>query len=201
MVKQFVIDFQCFRAKVENSKIILKELCVESLDDSFYFYSLFAPPYPFKQLAPKEKVNCLWLTNNHHGIPWSWGDTSLDYLKSCNLLKKFQENNEPIVFYVKGIEKMVWLKFLLKNYNLVDKIGEPNMVKIINVENLGLNEKLSDMVDLKNNICSNHFGNKIKACAQAHVKILSDFLKSNTEMCCACNCFTLPKTINSFSYE
>ena len=116
-----VIDAQGFRSN--TNELIFKELSILSLDGKISQTYLFEPPANLQQSF---RTNT-WLTNNHHGLKWSDGNTPYHHVESI-----FSEINLKFdKFFVKGVEKRLWLwQYLSKEMENVEERGCPALHKL-----------------------------------------------------------------------
>jgi hypothetical protein len=128
-----IIDVQGF--KNECNEFIPKELAIISKDGILVV--LIKPPYPFYFLTKKERKQVAWLEKNR-GILWNDGYVS--YCDYKSLLLNFCKNKH---IYVKGYEKVVWVKEMVESDNVLnlEDINCPNLEK--------LSEKYSSSSDIK----------------------------------------------------
>lgn len=119
-----VIDLQGF--KNSNNSFIIKELALATAEMSQVF--LIKPPYPYTTLTKDEKRQVNWIENNRK-IFWSEG--YIDAREFKRIVAPFLENRK---IYVKGLEKMEWVKEICKNCDIVnvEDIGCPNLTSLHN---------------------------------------------------------------------
>ncbi|KAJ8966950.1 hypothetical protein NQ317_006780 [Molorchus minor] len=97
-----ILDIQGF--KVENNKFIVKELA--AYDGTRLGHYVFKPPFAMEQLPPDLHKQAVWLTHNHHCIPWKSGFTPL--YQFSEILKNLSLNVKSV--YVKGKEKTDYIR-------------------------------------------------------------------------------------------
>lgn len=94
-------DVQGFKSS--KDKFVIKEICI--LNQDFEIHEIIRRPYPLNHLSFSYKKQVKWLLNNHHGISWNEGNTSLSKLK-----KEVKSiTNEVDIVLVKGFEKVHWI--------------------------------------------------------------------------------------------
>lgn len=101
-----VIDIQGLKDKYNN--FIPKEVAVISIESDFYAHWLVAAPHPYDELQPHIQRQNKWLKNNHHGIEWREGTTSLYDVE--NILKKIAARANRI--FTRGHDKSLYLAHL-----------------------------------------------------------------------------------------
>ncbi len=111
-----VVDIQGFRT--EAGEFILKEIAI--LCNKKLQVFLVKPPFPFKNLTESEKKVVLWIQRNKK-IYWSEG-----FVPYSNYQTLVSDILRDKCVYVKGSEKVLWLKHILENsnsniFNLEDK--------------------------------------------------------------------------------
>lgn len=151
------VDMQGF--KDFKNHFILKELAIAT--EGYTQTFLVKPPYPYNNLTTEEKKHVNWIEKNR-GIYWSEG--YIDCYEFKRLIKKILENKKIIV---KGEEKIVWLKNLCTNCEVVDIGGKgcPNLKTLYKkfiISNSSFN-------------CNFHF----KYCALKNVICLKKWYKEN----------------------
>lgn len=108
-----LIDIQGFKENKNN--FILKEICLET--KNLQFHDIIKSPARLeKKLDKKHRRQVKWLTKHFHGISWSDGYITLNEMRRtlCSIF-----NNKNIHIYVKGEEKIDWLKQILQNDTLI----------------------------------------------------------------------------------
>lgn len=115
---EFFVDFQGF--KDSNNDFIVKEFAIALTNGKRLQHWMVRSPYPFCTLSCKAKRQYTWVSNNHHGIKWQDGDTTL---------KSVQRQLEPLVedsvMYVKGLEKAKVVRKLFTNCLVVELDESP----------------------------------------------------------------------------
>lgn len=167
-----IVDVQGF--KDNNNRFIVKEFYMETKNLRFHDIIKSPTDQLDKRLNKKRRNEVKWLTQHYHGIDWMDGYITIKELQNTVL---FHLNNANI--YVKGEEKVMWIKQIMNNYNL----------KCFNVEkfncNMNLCERKSKIYNNKNHwSCKNHIPvtntnkNSIQ-CAIANVKMLRKWFQKN----------------------
>lgn len=108
-----IVDLQGFKS--ENNKFIPKEIAIRS--EKHVLVLLIKPPYPFYNLTRKERSHVAWIEKNR-GILWNEG--FVPYYNFNFIVQNYLENKR---IFVKGCEKVLWLKQIIDNdnvYNLED---------------------------------------------------------------------------------
>jgi hypothetical protein len=161
---------------IEN-KFILKELCFlirDSKENSNIFIApslshhfIFTQPFAWYLLSYNSKKTVLWLTQNHHGIHWTQGTTDYNKINECfaPLL------GENVVIYVKGAQKVTWLKELC-NINIDCR----------NIEEIGCNiclQREENIIDRKLYHCNKHSRSRKNRCALLNSKIIEYWYHNN----------------------
>lgn len=128
------IAFADLQGFIGNDKrFILKEFCfsISSISNnnkniytpSISHHYIFAAPFPLRQLSENCQKSVIWLTRNHHGLQWSQGQTPYNKINEC--IQPLLE--EHLVIYVKGDQKVNWLKELCTNISIdcrnIEEIG------------------------------------------------------------------------------
>lgn len=119
MKQPIFIDLQGFKHNVNN--FVLKEICI--INNTKIFHSFVKSPYKWNELEEKYKRQAIWLKRNHHGFSWNDGYMNLSYVKN----QIYMLSQEEMIIYVKGEEKVTWLKSIC-----------PSINNIINIEKLDL---------------------------------------------------------------
>lgn len=153
-----IVDVQGF--KDINNRFIVKEFYLETRNMTFH--DIVKSPVELKRILNRRQRNSIdWLTHQYHGIHWNDGFIELSELRNIlwNYLDKLR-------LFVKGKEKILWLKQIMKNDNL----------SCVNFEEFDNNISLRNAEKKKDFICCiNHAhikSKKIAQCAVANVKIL-----------------------------
>lgn len=111
-----IVDIQGF--KRETNEFIIKEIAI--LYNKTLQVFLIKPPFPFEKLTKQEKKQVSWIERNRK-IHWREG--FVPYSNYRNLVIDILRDKH---IYVKGSEKVLWLKHVLENsncniFNLEDK--------------------------------------------------------------------------------
>lgn len=160
-MEYLIVDLQGF--KVNQNKFILKEICIWKRDRIHHF--IIKPPFDWKYLSKRSKQQAVWLKKNYHGLDWTDGITTFSEL--IEQIKPLFEKRNLIVF-VKGEEKIEWLKKLFQCFKLNS---------IINLEHVDCEINLHDF-EIKNVIFDHCNYHKLR-CALQNVKMLSAWFKMN----------------------
>lgn len=120
------VDMQGF--KDNSNRFVLKEIAVVTSNASFH--DVIKSPFAFRHLNKKRTREAKWLTKNHHGIHWNAGTMSMTQLRT--IIRPMLHRK---VIYVKGIEKVQWIRFIL-NYDNNNNGNDDNESKSINIVNL-----------------------------------------------------------------
>lgn len=110
-----IIDVQGFKNK--NNRFIVKEIYVETKNLQFHGI-IKSPSYIEKKLDKKHRNESKWLMHNYHGISWKDGYITLDELRQT--LGPII-NNKSVHIFVKGEEKIKWIKQIMGNETLICK--------------------------------------------------------------------------------
>lgn len=152
-----IVDVQGF--KTEGNEFIVKEIAI--LCNNKIQRLLIKPPFPFYKLTVKERKQVNWIQRNRK-IYWCEGVTP--YLNYQNFIA---DNIKDKCIYVKGLEKVLWLKSILQNDNIInleDK-GCPSLLNLYN--------QYKDCKDLYS--CINHDS----VCALKNVFCLNKWCSDN----------------------
>lgn len=164
------VDLQGF---IVNKQFVLKELCF-SISSSPYshntnsrseFHFIYGPPFSWKYVNKADKIGIIWLTTYQHGLYWT--DGCVPYKKVHNTIAQLCLSNS--IIYVKGSQKIIWLKSLCNNENLDCR----------NIEDIGCNFRLADCAYTHLN-CGSHKQNT-KNCALRNVKLLRNWFYNVTK--------------------
>jgi hypothetical protein len=168
-----VLDIQGFRAE---QQFIVKELSfsiliLSNIEFDVDRHYIFRPPFEWKALNRKDRQTSLWLRTHYHGFTWNSGNTNYCEIAKCfeELLKKSTHN---LVIFVKGKEKIQWLKNLCNDQNLV----------VRNLEELGCNINFNDeaIERMQPHHCRKH--EIIKQCAKQNVEFLKEWVLQNVKL-------------------
>lgn len=109
-----IVDVQGF--KTESNEFIVKEIAIACRNQIAVF--LIKPPYPFYSLTKKERLQVSWIERNRN-IYWKEG-----FIAYSNFAQHIVPYLEDKNIYVKGSEKVLWLKNVVNHdnvFNLEDK--------------------------------------------------------------------------------
>lgn len=121
------VDVQGF--KTDYNEFIIKEIAIKSGQQ---FITLqFKPPFSYNELTNTEKKNVCWIERNRQIF---WDEGFIPYSYHTIYIRGLIKNK---TIYVKGLEKVTWLKKILgynmdQNsciFNLEDK-GCPNLLSL-----------------------------------------------------------------------
>ena len=123
---ELVVDLQGFTKPI--NEFALKELVALEVNNSNNtpIIILFEPPCDWNILPAEYKVTNSWLQRNHHGIPWSSGNSP--YEAAGPIIRGILQWAQTI--YVKGMEKKVWPSNLIggtKEIVDLDSLGCPSL--------------------------------------------------------------------------
>lgn len=121
------VDVQGF--KTYRERFICKEFCLIS-DDDFY-HAIIESPYAFKKMPMFYQRQAKWLTKHFHGLTYDCGDVHM-----IQVIQKAYPKMMGKVVVVKGVEKVIWIKYMFRN------CGE---IECINFEDLDLDENLKNI--------------------------------------------------------
>lgn len=127
------VDLQGF--KTDKNEFIVKEFAYDTLDYTQLF--LIKPPFPFSKLTKSEKRLTRWL-EIHFGITWHEG-----YVDFREFKRVIGNHIKDKTIYVKGLEKIKWIKELYPNCTVID-LGEKY-------------EKVPNLQELCKKYCSDEF--------------------------------------------
>lgn len=117
-----IVDVQGF--KIGENKFILKEIAISCNNHIQVF--LIKPPFPFYDLTKTERRQVAWIERNRK-IYWSEG--FINYSNYKSLIVEYLKDK---CIFTKGVEKVLWIKEILKNhtvYNLEDN-GCPSLLNL-----------------------------------------------------------------------
>lgn len=124
-----IVDIQGF--KNDCNQFILKEIAIQSGIQVMVL--LFKPPFPFYNLTKTERRQVCWIEGSRNVL---WNDGFIPYHNHKPYIKDLLENK---TIYVKGTEKIIWLRNILdENY-----LYEENRRHIYNLEDYGCPSLLS----------------------------------------------------------
>lgn len=122
---EFVIDVLGFKKPYDE--IILKEVAIVAIqEDTAPTVFMFKSPIDWNYLPPQYKSENLWLKMNYHGIPWHSGEIPYEDMEETVALHL----KDASKIYVKGLEKMKWLKKILTNMCNIEDLGCPSLKKL-----------------------------------------------------------------------
>lgn len=156
------IDVQGF--KDNSNKFILKEIAVLTRNSSFH--DVIKSPFSINRLNDVHKREVNWLTKNYHGIKWNDGKITINELRK--IIKPMLHQK---TIYVKGEEKIDWIRFILND--------KTKSIDIVNLECIGCSVKLHKFKQLKDslrNLCNIHSSQY--NCALKNVLILCEWYLS-----------------------
>lgn len=116
------VDIQGFKSL--NNEFIIKEFALSTKEYTQVF--LIKPPYTFSRLSNNEKRHVIWLEKNY-GILWREG--YIDFREFKRMIVNHLSEKQ---IYVKGFEKIKWVKDLCANCTVID-LGEqdcPNFLHL-----------------------------------------------------------------------
>lgn len=160
------VDLQGFMV---NQQFVLKELCISSSSTSSPNINLnhyiYKSPFSYKSVNHTCRKNILWLSNFHHGLYWNDGNILYDQIDDA-----IEQLYLPqVIIYVKGAQKIIWLRNLCKRINIDCR----------NIEDIGCNFRLADCVSSQLD-CSQH-RNRTNNCALQSVKLISNWYYNDTK--------------------
>lgn len=108
-----IVDVQGF--KDQHNKFIVKELAFLTSENNIQHF-IFQSPFKFANLTPTVKRQVNWLKRNLHGFGWDDGYIVYPHLYTTVPPLLFER-----IIYVKGSEKVRWVKdFLGKHTTVLD---------------------------------------------------------------------------------
>lgn len=116
-----IIDMQGF--KDDSNNFIVKELSF--LTKNIKFSEIIKSPHAFDCLSSRSQNIANWLIQNYHGLAWNDG-----YITVAELRKTILPILRNKILYVKGEEKVEWIRSIL------DEKNEENLL-IVNIEIIG----------------------------------------------------------------
>lgn len=105
-----IVDVQGF--KTEANKFVLKEIAILCSDKLQMF--LIKPPFPFYDLTKQERRQVAWIERNRKIC---WGEGFIPYSNYQYLILDLLRDK---CIYIKGLEKVLWLKNILNNNNVIN---------------------------------------------------------------------------------
>lgn len=155
-------DVQGFKSS--KDKFVIKEICF--LNEDFKIHEIIRRPFSLNHLTFTYRKQVKWLINNHHGINWNDGTTSMSELKKeVNLIA-----NKVDIVLVKGTEKVQWIKNIF-----------PEDIVVRNIENY---QNTSDFHASANVFkrCPNHKANNSSHhCALQNALLLQKWISEKDE--------------------
>lgn len=167
-----------------DKRFILKEFCFSisssinnnnniKFNPSISHHYIFAAPFPFHHLSESCQKSVIWLTRNHHGLQWSQGQTNYNKIRECIqplLEEHHHHHHHHLVIYVKGDQKVNWLKELCSNISIDCR----------NIEEIGCCSRLpQDYGHIFYN-CNQHDKRSTnRRCALQNTKIIENWYHSN----------------------
>lgn len=167
------VDFQGFKSN--SNRFIVKEFAMKTKNIKFHDIVKSPKANVTAILDEDHQRQAKWLTENYHGLDWNSGFINLNELRSIIkpiLMKK--------IIYIKGEEKVKWLKDILNDHKI------NNCDIIINLETIGCTINLNKKYCTNNQqskefrICNKHLSMKNKKnpichCSRVNISILSDW--------------------------
>ena len=127
-MKQYVIDFQAFKAPNSN-EFIIKELALVGVDTNYVAHYYVKPPVSYYTLNPEFQNKIDYVTKHIHGIPWDYGDISFpDMLQAIRA-----ELGWATEIYIRNKERAKEIKQLIKSSNW-PIWGEPAIIDLDDVD-------------------------------------------------------------------
>lgn len=111
--KYVIIDFQWYRCSGES--VVPKELAICD-DDKRISHFVFRPITSYASMSVKDREVASYVFNNCHGIKWDDGFVLVSEFDE--IIRRFTRGVD--VVYVKGYEKLRFLKNIIGNKNVVD---------------------------------------------------------------------------------
>lgn len=100
-----IVDLQGF--KKDNNEFILKEIAILCSRQTLVL--LIKPPFPFYELSKTERSTVSWIERNRKIF---WDEGFIPYSQMSQYITNYLKNK---VIYVKGSEKVLWLKNLIQS--------------------------------------------------------------------------------------
>lgn len=159
---KYIVDIQALKQPI--NQFVVKELAIHRIgcsDEPKVFF--FQPPFDWKFLPARYKAENKWLDRNYHKINWNYGDYPYECIETILYLELF----EAEAIFVKGQQKLDWLKRYVDN--------------VYNVEDLQNCVSLKVMYEWeqKSDVCQYHQDSKTN-CAARNVLLIEKFLLTNT---------------------
>jgi len=112
-----IVDLQGFSGP--KGQFVLKEVAILTHGMTLPVVYQFAPPYPWNDLSSDLQRRNAWLERNYLGLKWNSGTTPYDRIE--DILNSHLGLIEKI--YVKGREKVEWLRTLLQStHHLIENL-------------------------------------------------------------------------------
>lgn len=161
--KILFVDVQGYKSS--KDKFVIKEICM--LNEDFRIHEIIRSPYPLNHLSFSYKKQVKWLIDNHHGINWNDGNTSMSKLKK----EAKSIINEVDIVLVKGSEKVQWIENIL--------FGD--VVVVQNIENYQNTTNFYSSAHLFKR-CRNHkINNSSNHCALQNALLLQKWFNEKDE--------------------
>lgn len=142
-MEYIIVDLQGF--KDNDNNFVLKEICLWRRESFYHF--IVKPPFDWDHLSEKSKKEANWLKNNYHGLDWKDGNTTFtELIEKIGYL--FEKKN--IILFVKGEEKVLWIKQLFKKFDLNCIINLEHMDCDINLNKKFFENSLFEHCDQHN---------------------------------------------------
>lgn len=141
-----IVDVQGF--KIGVNKFVFKEIVILYTEDFFCHYFVESP-FKYNTLSPALKRQADYLTKHYHGIKWNTGGISIAEVKQ-NLKKHLCCDNTSI--YVKGKEKIYWLRDIIDNKN--DRIFDLDEIISSSLTTLKQQYTLIDACGFHDGVCA-----------------------------------------------
>lgn len=132
-----IVDLQGFKDNSNN--FIIKEFSFAT--KNIKFSDIIQSTCAFDELSIPKQKSANWLTDNFHGITWYDGDIDVNELRDT--IKPILSTK---IVFVKGEEKIIWLKNLLRD----------SLQNVVNIETLGCNLNLHKNSEMFGMMCSKH---------------------------------------------
>lgn len=117
-----IIDVQGF--KLETNEFIVKEIAI--LYENKIQVLLIKPPFPYHELTRQERRQVNWIQRNRN-IYWNEGVVSYSHYQK--LITNIARDK---CVYTKGLEKVLWLQYILENNNInnLEDQGCPSLLSL-----------------------------------------------------------------------
>lgn len=167
------VDVQGF--KNNSNQFIVKECAI--ITKNIIFHDIIKSPNIILDKSHQRQAK--WLTEKYHGLEWTCGQISFSKLR-----KTVQQILKNKTVYLKGSEKVEWLRYILRINN---KDNVTNSIKIVDLETLNCPISLhkKDIDKQKNEFyaCDHHNikhkKNEMRNCAMQNALILTDWFMKN----------------------